>query len=101
MPSAPNGAAVGAMLGKKKKPAAAKKSSPKQPTTSAAKPAPSRPVEPTDEEIRLRAYFLAEYRKRNHLYAELDYSPEETAVFESATLFSGIAFPSFRIGATL
>jgi hypothetical protein len=42
---------------KKKKPAVAKK-----PTTSATKPAAARPVEPTDDEIRIRAYFLAERR---------------------------------------
>jgi Protein of unknown function (DUF2934) len=46
---------------KKKKPAAAKKSPAKEPATSATKPA-ARPVEPTDDEIRLRAYFLAERR---------------------------------------
>lgn len=46
--------------GKKKKPAAAKKPSTKKPA--ATKPAASRPVEPTDDEIRLRAYFLAERR---------------------------------------
>ena len=51
-----------ASAGKKKKPAAPKKTSTKQPTTTAAKPATSSPVEPTDEEIRLRAYFLAERR---------------------------------------
>jgi hypothetical protein len=48
--------------GKKKKPAAAKKPSTKKPLISATKPAGSRPVEPTDDEIRLRAYFLAERR---------------------------------------
>jgi hypothetical protein len=53
-----------ATAGKKKKMAVAKKPSTKQPTTSAATPAESRPVEPTDEEIRLRAYFLAERRHR-------------------------------------
>ena len=47
---------------KKKKPAAAKKSPVKQPATSIAQPAASRPAEPTDDEIRLRAYFLAERR---------------------------------------
>ena len=47
---------------KKKAPAAVKKSSAEKPTTSTAKPAPSRPVEPTDDEIRIRAYFLAERR---------------------------------------
>ena len=50
----------GATPAKKKKPAPAKKPS----TTSAAKRAASRPVEPTDDEIRLRAYFLAERRHR-------------------------------------
>jgi hypothetical protein len=42
---------------KKKKPAAARK-----PVTSARKHAAARPVEPTDDEIRIRAYFLAERR---------------------------------------
>jgi hypothetical protein len=46
-----------AASGKKKKSAATKKPSTKQ-------PAASRPVEPTDEEIRLRAYFLAERRHK-------------------------------------
>jgi outer membrane biosynthesis protein TonB len=50
--------------GKKKKPAGSKKSSSKEPTTSAGKSAKSGPVEPTDDEIRLRAYFLAERRHR-------------------------------------
>ena len=50
---------------KKKKPAVAKQTSIKQSATSAAKqPSASRPVEPTDDEIRLRAYFLAERRHR-------------------------------------
>ena len=49
---------------KKKKLAAAKPSSAKQPAASKAKPAASRPVEPTEDEIRLRAYFLAERRHR-------------------------------------
>jgi hypothetical protein len=44
---------------KKKKPATAKKPSTKKPATSAAKP-----VEPTDDAIRTRAYFLAERRHR-------------------------------------
>jgi hypothetical protein len=55
-------ARAAAAPGKKKKPVAAKKSSTKKPATSATKPAPSRPVEPTDDEIRIRAYFLAERR---------------------------------------
>jgi len=50
--------------GKKKKPAAAKKPSTKQPSASSPKPVASRPVEPTDDEIRLRAYFLAERRHK-------------------------------------
>jgi hypothetical protein len=45
---------------KKKKTAAAKKSATKKPAASAPKSVP----EPTDEEIRLRAYFLAEHRHR-------------------------------------
>jgi hypothetical protein len=48
--------------GKKKKPAAAKKPSIRKPVPSATKPAASHPVEPTDDEIRIRAYFLAERR---------------------------------------
>ncbi len=51
-----------ATLRKKKNPSAAKKSSTKRP--SASKHATSRPAEPTDEEIRLRAYFLAERRQK-------------------------------------
>jgi hypothetical protein len=46
---------------KKKKPAASKKSPAKDAT---AKPAASTRAEPTDDEIRLRAYFLAERRHR-------------------------------------
>jgi hypothetical protein len=53
-----------ATAGKKKKPAGPKKPSSKEPTASAGKPGKSRPVEPTDDEIRLRAYFLAERRHR-------------------------------------
>ena len=53
-----------AMPGKKKKTAATKKPSTKQPSSSSAKTAASRPVEPTDDEIRLRAYFLAERRHK-------------------------------------
>jgi len=49
---------------KKKKPVAAKKPSAKQSAASKAKPAASRAAEPTDDEIRLRAYFLAERRHR-------------------------------------
>jgi hypothetical protein len=49
---------------KKKKPTTAKKPSAKPPATSDEKPAVSRPMEPTDDEIRLRAYFLAERRHR-------------------------------------
>jgi hypothetical protein len=45
---------------KKKKSETQKKPSAKQPTSSAAKPA----TEPTDEQIRLRAYFLAELRHK-------------------------------------
>ena len=44
---------------KKKAPATAKKTSTKKPAASAAKP-----VEPTDDAIRMRAYFLAERRHR-------------------------------------
>src|SRR5437773_7821827 len=50
---------------KRKKPAVAKQTPIKQSATSAAKqPSAARPVEPTDDEIRLRAYFLAERRHR-------------------------------------
>jgi hypothetical protein len=49
---------------KKKKSAAAKKSPAKQPAASASKPAGSRPAEPTDDEIRIRAYFIAERRHK-------------------------------------
>jgi hypothetical protein len=45
---------------KKKKPAAPKKSAEKKPTA----PVPKAGGEPTDEEIRLRAYFIAERRHK-------------------------------------
>ena len=45
---------------KKKKPAAPKKTADKKPSA----PAAAASVEPTDEQIRLRAYFLAERRHR-------------------------------------
>jgi hypothetical protein len=60
--NAPDPKKKAATSGKKKKPAAAKKSSTRKPATSATKKAASRPVEPTDDEIRIRAYFLAERR---------------------------------------
>jgi hypothetical protein len=60
--SAPEPKKKAAPRAKKKKTAAAEKASTRKPTTSAAKPATSRPVEPTDDEIRIRAYFLAERR---------------------------------------
>ena len=47
---------------KKKKPATAKKAATKQPGTTPAKPAVRRAGEPTDDEIRIRAYFIAERR---------------------------------------
>jgi hypothetical protein len=50
--------------GKTKKMAAAKKPSTNQPTASSRKPAAPPAAEPTDDEIRLRAYFLAERRHR-------------------------------------
>ena len=49
---------------KKKRPATTKKSAAKEPGTTAAKPAVRGRPEPTDEEIRLRAYFLAERRHK-------------------------------------
>jgi hypothetical protein len=55
---------VTATTAKKKKPAATRKPSTKQATASDSKSAASGPAEPTDEEIRLRAYFLAERRHR-------------------------------------
>jgi hypothetical protein len=60
--SAPEPKKKVATAGKKKKTVAAKKPSTRKPATSGAKPAASRPVEPTDDEIRIRAYFLAERR---------------------------------------
>jgi Protein of unknown function (DUF2934) len=51
---------VAARPAKKKKSETLKKSSVKQSTSSASKPA----SEPTDEQIRLRAYFLAELRHK-------------------------------------
>lgn len=47
---------------KKKKPAATKKFATRPPGTTAAKPAVRHAGEPTDEEIRIRAYFIAERR---------------------------------------
>ena len=55
--SAPGPKKKAATAGKKKKTATARK-----PATSATKPAASRPAEPTDDEIRIRAYFLGERR---------------------------------------
>jgi hypothetical protein len=49
---------------KKKKPAATKKSPAKPPGTTTLKPAVRRAGEPTDEEIRIRAYFIAERRHK-------------------------------------
>jgi hypothetical protein len=51
---------AGAATTKKKKPAAPKKTSVKQPASTGSETA----LEPTDEQIRLRAYFLAERRHR-------------------------------------
>ena len=47
---------------KKKKPATTKKSPARAAGTTAAKPAVRRATEPTDEAIRIRAYFIAERR---------------------------------------
>ncbi|MEY2510014.1 MAG: hypothetical protein QOE26_777 [Verrucomicrobiota bacterium] len=55
--SAPEPKKKTATRAKKKKPSAARK-----PVTSARKLAASRSAEPTDDEIRIRAYFLAERR---------------------------------------
>jgi hypothetical protein len=60
--SAPEPKKKAATPAKKKKPAAARKPSIRKPETSATKAAGSRPVGPTDDEIRIRAYFLAERR---------------------------------------
>jgi hypothetical protein len=49
---------------KKNKSAATKKPATKPPTAPVQKPSAARPVEPSDEEIRIRAYFLAERRHR-------------------------------------
>jgi hypothetical protein len=49
-----------APVAKKKKSAAPRKSAARQPAASAPKP----PFEPTDDQIRLRAYFLAERRHK-------------------------------------
>jgi hypothetical protein len=51
-------------VAKKKRPAAPKKSAAKTPGTTSAKPAVRGRAEPTDEQIRLRAYFLAERRHK-------------------------------------
>jgi hypothetical protein len=60
--SAPEQKKKAATPAKKKKTAATRKPSTRKPITSATKPAAVRPVEPTDDEIRIRAYFLAERR---------------------------------------
>ena len=60
--SAPEPKKKTATPGKKKKTAAARKPSIRKPVISATKAAGSRPVEPTDDEVRIRAYFLAERR---------------------------------------
>jgi hypothetical protein len=60
--SAPEPKKKAAPPGKKKKPAPARKPSTRKPATSATRSAASRPAEPTDDEIRIRAYFLAERR---------------------------------------
>jgi hypothetical protein len=60
--SAPEPKKKAATAVKKKKTVTVKKPSTTKPPTSATKPAASRPVEPTDDEIRIRAYFLAERR---------------------------------------
>jgi hypothetical protein len=60
--SAPEVKKKAATTGKKKKPAVARKPSTRKPAASATQPAAARPVEPTDDEIRIRAYFLAERR---------------------------------------
>jgi hypothetical protein len=49
---------------KKKKPASAKKPADKPLEEAAKKSSTTGPIEPTDEEIRIRAYFLAERRHR-------------------------------------
>lgn len=56
---------------KKKKPAAAKKSP--APAKQTAASAPKSNVEPTDEEIRIRAYFIAERRHRLSLPGDSDH----------------------------
>jgi hypothetical protein len=62
--SAPEPKKKAATAGKKKKPASGKKPSTKKRVTSATKPPAVHPVEPTDDEIRIRAYFLAERRQQ-------------------------------------
>jgi hypothetical protein len=60
--SAPQPKKKAATPAKKKKTVAVKKTSTRKPKTSAAEPTASRPVDPTDDEIRIRAYFIAERR---------------------------------------
>jgi Protein of unknown function (DUF2934) len=57
-------ARVSAATAKKKKPAGARKPAAKRATTTDPHSSASTRPEPTDEEIRLRAYFLAERRHR-------------------------------------
>jgi hypothetical protein len=48
-----------------------------------------------------RAYLLGEYRHRDHLFAELGYAPDETARYDGAALFAGIATDALALGATV
>jgi hypothetical protein len=44
---------------------------------------------------------LGEYRRRDHLFAELSYAPAETAKYESGALFAGIAGEAASMGVLL
>lgn len=73
---------------KKKKPATTRKPATKQPGTAPAKPAVGRAGEPTDEEIRIRAYFIAERRHKLSLPGDsnLDWIEARRQLIEEAGL---------------
>ena len=59
--------------GAKKKPAARKRATTAKKSGAPARPAPSQAREPSDEEIRLRAYFIAERRIQLSLPGDSDH----------------------------
>lgn len=47
------------------------------------------------------AWFVAEDRRRDHLFAEVHHGPSETAKLSKSTVFMGLAKPGLRFGLTL